>query len=76
MLKKNWDVEQPWNIDAIPIDQQKPEDIKKNKPAEKKNKDKDKQKNPNNEEEEEEDPFGQNIFQQPDNNYINNNNRR
>ncbi len=76
VLKKNWDVEQPWNIDAIPIDQQKPEDIKKNKPAEKKNKDKDKQKNPNNEEEEEEDPFGQNIFQQPDNNYINNNNRR
>ena len=76
VLKKNWDIEQPWNIDAIPIDQQKPEDIKKNKPAEKKNKDKDKQKNPNNEEEEEEDPFGQNIFQQPDNNYINNNNRR
>lgn len=31
-LKKNWDVEQTWNIDALPVDKQKPYEIKKNKP--------------------------------------------
>ncbi|MCF0219952.1 MAG: Ig-like domain-containing protein [Muribaculaceae bacterium] len=31
-LKKNWDVEQVWNIYDTPVDQQKPNDIKKNKP--------------------------------------------
>lgn len=31
-LKKNWDVEQTWDIYATPIDKQKPEAIKKNKP--------------------------------------------
>lgn len=35
-LKKNWDVEQTWNIYATPIDKQKPEAIKKNKPERKK----------------------------------------
>lgn len=30
-LKKNWDVEQTWDIYATPIDKQKPEAIKKNK---------------------------------------------
>lgn len=35
-LKKNWDVEQTWDIYAIPIDKQKPEAIKKNKPERKK----------------------------------------
>ena len=35
-LKKNWDVEQSWNIDELPIDRQKPTEIKKNKPKEKK----------------------------------------
>lgn len=33
-LKKNWDVEQAWNIYETAIDKQKPEDIKKNKPKE------------------------------------------
>ncbi len=35
-LKKNWDIEQTWNIFEQPIDRQKPEAIKKNKPERKK----------------------------------------
>ena len=35
-LKKNWDVEQTWDIYATPIDKQKPEAIKTNKPERKK----------------------------------------
>lgn len=35
-LKKNWDVEQTWDIYATPIDKQKSEAIKKNKPERKK----------------------------------------
>ena len=35
-LKANWDVENNWNIYEIPLDQQKPNKIKKNKPARKK----------------------------------------
>lgn len=31
-LKKNWDIDQPWNIYALPIDIQKPFAILKNKP--------------------------------------------
>ena len=31
-LKKNWDVAQDWNINELPLDAQKPEAIKKNKP--------------------------------------------
>ncbi len=31
-LKKNWDVEQTWDVYATPIDMQKPQEIKKNKP--------------------------------------------
>lgn len=34
-LKKNWDLEQGWNIYELPVDQQKPLDIKKNKPKDK-----------------------------------------
>lgn len=34
-VKKNWDIEQSWDIYAMPIDAQKPVDIKKNKPAKK-----------------------------------------
>lgn len=36
VLKKNWDVEQSWDIYETPIDLQKPQEIKKNKPKEKK----------------------------------------
>ena len=35
-LKANWDIEQDWDIYATPVDKQKPEKIKKNKPKEKK----------------------------------------
>ena len=31
-LRKNWDVEETWNIYELPVDLQKPLDIKKNKP--------------------------------------------
>lgn len=31
-LKKNWDVEQNWNIYELPLDAQKPMEIRKNKP--------------------------------------------
>lgn len=35
-LKKNWDVEIDWNLNAVAVDQQKPDDLKKNKPKPKK----------------------------------------
>lgn len=35
-LKKNWDVELDWDINELPVDLQKPADIKKNKPKLKK----------------------------------------
>ncbi|MDE6271188.1 MAG: hypothetical protein K2M12_10110, partial [Muribaculaceae bacterium] len=31
-LKKNWDIAQDWNLNELPVDQQKPLAIKKNKP--------------------------------------------
>lgn len=31
-LRANWDVTQDWDINAVPVDQQKPYEIKKNKP--------------------------------------------
>lgn len=34
-LKANWDIEQEWDIYATPVDRQKPDKIKKNKPKEK-----------------------------------------
>ena len=33
-LKKNWDIEQPWDINMLPVDMQKPVDIRKVKPKE------------------------------------------
>ena len=35
-LKENWDIEQSWNIYEVPVDRQKPDAIKKNKPEKKK----------------------------------------
>lgn len=35
-LKKNWDVEQNWNINELPVDQQKPKELIKNKPKDNK----------------------------------------
>ena len=56
-LKKNWDVEQDWNINELPVDLQKPIEIKKNKPKRKKG-ERD-ETNPDDEEEDEffDDPF-------------------
>ena len=34
-LKKNWGVEQTWNITELPLEMQKPQEIKKNKPKRK-----------------------------------------
>jgi len=36
-LKKNWDINQPWDIYETAVDQQKPNEIKKNKPKTKRN---------------------------------------
>lgn len=79
-LKKNWDVEQQWNIYETPVDLQKPEDIKKNKPQRPKwetEEEREKRKKGNNDDEEEEfDPFMNDPFapQSPDR--LSNNNRR
>ena len=35
-VKKNWDIDQTWNIYDTPVDRQKPDAIKKNKPEKKK----------------------------------------
>ena len=56
-LKKNWTIEQSWNINELPVDQQKPQEIKKNKPKRKKG---DPEERPTDDEEEDEffdDPF-------------------
>jgi len=55
-LKKNWDVEQTWDIYELPVDQQKPIGIKKNKPKPKKG-----EKLNESEEDEEYDEFGNPI---------------
>lgn len=79
-LKKNWDVEQQWNIYGTPVDLQKPEDIKKNKPPRPKwetEEEREKRKKGNNDDEEEEfDPFMNDPFapQSPDR--LSNSNRR
>lgn len=79
-MKKNWDVEQQWNIYETPVDLQKPEDIKKNKPPRPKwetEEEREKRKKGNNDDEEEEfDPFMNDPFapQSPDR--LSNSNRR
>lgn len=37
-VKANWDYNQDWNVTALPLDKQKPEELKKQKPDEKKKK--------------------------------------
>lgn len=60
--KKNWDIEQSWNIYEQPLDLQKPLQIKKNKPAQKKS-----SKNEQNQEEEEDeyDEFDDEYYTNP-----------
>ena len=62
IAKKNWDIEQSWNIYEQPLDLQKPLQIKKNKPAEKKS-----SKNEQNQEEEEDeyDEFDDEYYTNP-----------
>ena len=57
-LKKNWDLEQTWDIYELPLDCLKPAEIKKNKPRAKKGENSDYQ----NEDEEEIPEFGTGIF--------------
>lgn len=57
-LRKNWDVNQDWNIYEVTVDMQKPWDVKKNRPKLKAG-----EKSPEeSEEEEEDDEFGSNAF--------------
>lgn len=51
-IKKRWEVDQEWNLTAMPLDLQKPAAIKKNKPEQDK---RSRQKNGNSDENEEED---------------------
>lgn len=51
-LKKNWDMEQTWDINLLPVEAQKPKEIKKNKP---KNRDRNATDYENDDEEEEDD---------------------
>lgn len=55
-MTKRWDLDQPWNIIETPLDMQKPNAIKKNKPAQSKNRRPDQ----NDQETEEEEPFDPN----------------
>lgn len=57
-VKKNWDIEQTWNVFETALDLQKPNKIKKNKPKRTGNN----TENSGEEEEEEEDTFGTNPF--------------
>lgn len=52
-LKKNWGIEQSWNINELPIDLQKPKEVKKNKPKRKRGE----QEERDNEDEEEDEFF-------------------
>ncbi|MDE5666125.1 MAG: hypothetical protein K2I31_09385, partial [Duncaniella sp.] len=57
-LKKNWGVEQSWNIYELPLDMQKPAEIKKNKPKRKRGE----EAPGRNDDEEEEDEFFDDPF--------------
>ena len=60
-LRRNWDLDENWNIYETALDLQKLDDIKRNKPEELKNKIEKKTTKPANEEEEEENEFGTGI---------------
>lgn len=60
-LRRNWDLDESWNIYETALDLQKPEDIKRNKPEKSKNKVEKKQQRSDDEEEEEENEFGTGI---------------
>lgn len=60
-LKKNWDIDETWNIAEMPLNQQKPDDIKQNRPERKKNAIEPQEKKKNTDEEEE-DEFNSSGF--------------
>ncbi|MBR1803448.1 MAG: Ig-like domain-containing protein [Muribaculaceae bacterium] len=64
-LRRNWDVDQQWNIYATALDLQKPEAIRKNKPEQKKNAVEQKKKKNGTDEEEDEDEFNSSGFANP-----------
>ncbi len=70
-VKKNWDVEQTWNVFETALDLQKPDKLKKNKP--KRNNQNSRQEEE--EDEEDEDEFGTNPFAPNNRNRRNGNNR-
>ncbi len=61
-LRKNWDVDETWNIYAVPLNLQKPDDIKKNRPEKKKNSLEPEKKKKPGEEDEDEDEFNSKGF--------------
>lgn len=68
-LKRNWDVEQTWDIYSIPVDVQKPYAILKNKPKLKRG-----EKPPVDEDEEDDDPFADPWMNTGNSNKLNNRN--
>ena len=60
-LRRNWDLDENWNIYETALDLQKPDDIRRNKPEQAKNKVEKKQNKTGNEDEEEEDEFSTGI---------------
>ena len=56
-LRRNWDLDETWNIYETALDLQKPDDIRRNKPEQAKNKVEKKQDKNKGDEEEEEDEF-------------------
>ena len=56
-LRRNWDLDENWNIYETAIDLQKPEDIKRNRPEQSKNKVEKKQQKSGEDEEEDDDEF-------------------
>ena len=60
-LRRNWDLDENWNIYATALDLQKPDDIKRNKPEQAKNKVEKKQQRSEGDDDDEDDEFGTGI---------------
>lgn len=56
-LRKNWDIDQEWKLFEFPVDMQKPEEIKKNKP-----KNRDRNANRNRDEDDEDEELDEDTF--------------
>ncbi len=75
-IKRNWEIEQSWNIYELAIDAQKPNDIKKNKPKRKKGEIDDSREEEEEDDFYDEDPFGSGNYNNHNNrNNYNNSNR-